>query len=65
MKLLNVLLKLFFTVPGDMEKKIRIQQTLLIEFKFKSKIFWVDGEQSKLWFFSKQPFIGFVQIKMF
>jgi len=30
-----------------------------------SNIFWVDGEQSKLWCFSKQPFIGFVQSKMF
>jgi len=35
MKLLNVLLKLFFPVPGEMEKKIWIQQTLLIKFKFK------------------------------
>lgn len=61
MKLLNVLLKLLFAVPGEMENNP--DSTLLMEFKVKYSELMVNNPNFAV--FSKQPFIGFVQSKMF
>lgn len=63
MKLLNVLLKLLFAVPGEMENNP--DSTLLMEFKFKVKYSELMVNNPNFAVFSKQPFIGFVQSKMF
>lgn len=61
MKLLNVLLKFLFAVPGEMENNP--DSTLLMEFKVKYSELMVNNPNFAV--FSKQPFIGFVQSKMF